>query len=601
MNVSTAEHLDLHDRLGVRWVRFENAKWPFNTDKPHQYAFDGRVAPWRVDADAIIGAYAEAGYGVLPMLFQTPSWAVEVPDGFEGKAMRDLPPRDPGDYGEFCFQFAARYGGEALSSSELLTDDKASGKGQVRHFEIWNEPNLNPRRGPEMPSWGPWRSTLAEFWPVFRAGAEGVKAAYPDGVVTSPGFAGMTPETVDSLRTHVYADGKRPIDFVDVINVHFYSGKHPPETAGKDPNTGNELSVRYDEHLRRLTEWRDRHRPGAPIWLTETGHDTGGPIGISEEMQAARLPRNLMIAIQNGVDRVFIYRETGSTPTKHAAAGLQRNDGSRKPAWYSIATLTRQLHGAHPVCRLPIDSDNVRAYLWERDGQPLVTAWTVEGVESLDLALGGARVTDAFGHETQLASTQGMLVDDFPRYLTEITDPNALTPLVEKAEQIAIERRQRLDALAKQPAYLFDFGGGDEPVSIHVGKMRVYDKVPANTRYTADRGFGFEDGARLQDAFQHWHKPVPEKHSVVVPGDVAFRFDTAPGTYDIELLAEASRNKERRLTISGDNGSTATLVLLTKNREPQHVRISTKSGSIQLIGDGDYQIRWLKAIIADQN
>ena len=44
------------------------------------------------------------------------------------------------------------------------------------------------------------------------------------------------PDVVEPLRTFQYPDGKRPLDFVDVINVHFYSGQEPPETCKTDGN-----------------------------------------------------------------------------------------------------------------------------------------------------------------------------------------------------------------------------------------------------------------------------------------------------------------------------------------------------------------------------
>ena len=53
--------------------------------------------------------------------------------------------------------------------------------------------------------------------------------ADPNAVVTSAGYAGMSAEIVDRMRTYRYPDGKCPLDFVEVINVHFYSGQEPPE------------------------------------------------------------------------------------------------------------------------------------------------------------------------------------------------------------------------------------------------------------------------------------------------------------------------------------------------------------------------------------
>ncbi len=56
-------------------------------------------------------------------------------------------------------------------------------------------------------------------------------------------------------------------------------------------NNSQGYEVTFIEHLKRLDEWRDKHKPTAKLWMTETGYDAGGPIGTNEWFQAARLPR----------------------------------------------------------------------------------------------------------------------------------------------------------------------------------------------------------------------------------------------------------------------------------------------------------------------
>ena len=65
--------------------------------------------------------------------------------------------------------------------------------------------------------------------------------------------------------------------------------------------------------------------------MTETGYDSAGPFGTTEAIQAARLPRVVMLCLANGVERVFVYRESGSTPSMHACSGVLRDDFSREP------------------------------------------------------------------------------------------------------------------------------------------------------------------------------------------------------------------------------------------------------------------------------
>ncbi|MBA3684144.1 MAG: discoidin domain-containing protein, partial [Planctomycetes bacterium] len=216
-------------RCGFGYMRFENAKWMMFMPTPDHVGFDGSVAPWQVDLDGIFAAYQKLGLKVLPYVFQVPAWATSAGDEVK-KNREGWPPRDHADYGEAIFQLVARFGRAKVAPELLKSDDKKSGLGLIDAVELWNEPNLND------PNWGPFVGTMGQYLEVMRAGAEGSRRADPTLPITSGGFAGMDIEVVGQLQEHEYADGKRPLDFIDIINVHFYSGRSEPETCGWDPN-----------------------------------------------------------------------------------------------------------------------------------------------------------------------------------------------------------------------------------------------------------------------------------------------------------------------------------------------------------------------------
>jgi len=179
-------------------------------------------------------------------------------------------------------------------------------------------------------------------------------------------FAVRLLEFQKPLDAGAYPDGKCPLDFVEVINVHFYSGQEPPETCTTDGNANVTSSTTFAENLRELSQWRDRYAAEMPIWMTETGYDSAGPFGTTEAIQAARLPRVVMLCLANGIDKVFVYRESGSTPSMHACSGVLRNDFSRKPSWYTFGTLIRQLDGVRGGARrLPHTDENVWLMEWD--------------------------------------------------------------------------------------------------------------------------------------------------------------------------------------------------------------------------------------------
>jgi hypothetical protein len=246
--------------LGIGWVRFENMKWPMLSPQPGVYKYDGSVAPWHVNADRIVAEYKAQGINVLPFLFETPQYATSAPADVAKNRWASYPPKDNALMADFVLQTVARYGSTKHPEAALKTSDKQSGLNQINVFEIWNEPNL------QAPSWGPWVGTTAQYLEMFRPAAEAVKKADPKALVTNGGYAGIAVETVDPLRAHTYADGKNPLDFVDILNVHYYSGQTPPEIATLDINVNRSGKPgddrNYEQELQRLSTWRDTHKPG---------------------------------------------------------------------------------------------------------------------------------------------------------------------------------------------------------------------------------------------------------------------------------------------------------------------------------------------------
>ena len=381
INASSANLADDWGPFGFGWVRFENMKWLMFSPSLDEFHFDGSVTPWQIRFDDLMRRYNQCGMKVLPYIFMVPEYATSAGAEVEKKLRPAHPPKDPDEYAKAVFQVVARYGSNKVPPEKLKTSDKLSGLNQISAVEIWNEPNLNPKSDA---SYGAWAAPLEKFWPVFRAGAEAAKAADPKIPVTSPGMAGLIIEVLEPFRQYRYPDGKTPLDFMDILNVHYYSGRQPPEIATRDANVvrqGEEQStISYPDNLRELIAWRDKYATGKPIWLTETGYDSAGSHGIDERLQAARIPRVTLMALAAGVDKVFIYRESGSTPSQHAAAGLLRNDSSPKPSYFSVATMLRELADMSQGSSLRLlDSDpNIWLFAWDTPKGKVLSAWTVK-------------------------------------------------------------------------------------------------------------------------------------------------------------------------------------------------------------------------------
>ena len=595
-----AAHADLAPKLrelGIGFVRFENGKWPFVSSQRHQYSFTGDVAPWHLNLDQIFQSYHNTGLNVLTYMFLTPTWASTAPADAAEKMRLSFPPKDLSWYGEFCFQMAARYGSENHPNDVLLTPDKRSGLNLVKYYEMWNEPNLNPSPAA---AWGGWAAPMDTYYEMMRFGAEAVKRTDPDAMVTSAGYAGMSTDVVDPLRTFQYPDGKRPLDFVDVINVHFYSGQESPETCRTDGNANVTSTTTFPENLRELVAWRDRYAPGMPIWMTETGYDSAGSFGTTEAIQAARLPRVVMLCLANGVEKVFVYRESGSTRSMHACSGVLRNDFSPKPSWYTLGTAIRQLHGVRGGARrMPHPEQNVWLFEWDAGGKPLLTAWTVDGTARLEIDLGGCTVTDSFGGVTSPDSTGELQITPYPQYFRDFASMEPLGKLRTEYERQEAARIARLERIASLRKYLFDFGS-----TVHVGRSNIeghrtdYLSVLSTAEWNEERGYGFDKPA-FQDDDQPWMKGRKLDRDGTRVRDHVFRFRVVPGQYDL-VMSVVPFNDQSQVIVAGIERSPLTLDVQKKD-PVKSLRIKV-TGSDPVIGikvSNDYgHFRWISCVEA---
>ena len=535
INVGSTAHVPLLSRAGFGWVRFENMKWRFYNPGPDDFRFDGTVAPWNVPFDEYYKTFQEAGVSILPYIFQTPDWASTAPAGTE-KNVGGYPPKDLADYGKAVFQAVARYGSAKVPNDQLLTADKLSGTGRIATYELWNEQNLSA------PAYGFFVGPLSAYYQLFRIGAEGAKKADPGARITNGGWAGLSMEWIDTMRTFHYPDGKTPLDFTDVLNVHFYTGRDDPETATKDPNAFREGTKPEDiqtleNDLVDLADWRDELKPGMPIWVTETGNDVGGPIGRTERHQAAKLPRGNMLSFANGVEKVFIYREAGSTPAQHAGAGLLRNDGSIRPSFFTVATQIRQLDGAMEtrVPRLRIDDPNVWMYFWKRPGGDVLTAWAPKGPAKLGINLGRCLVTGAFGAENEMDVTKDFPLGMFPVYISKFGDMKPIEALQLDAARREEARKQKMAFETKSEPLLFDFGSTEFIGVKKVGKIRPFTPVLAEDVYDPAKGFGFDSRPSGKNVIAAWKPTALEKDSVELKQPATFRILAKPGAYELRF------------------------------------------------------------------
>jgi hypothetical protein len=335
-----AEEIDTYVGLmreaGVQWSR-EELFWDKVQSQPggpYQWSGDGSGM---YDYDHSIRAQAAAGIRILGLLDYNPAW-------FKGQN----PPVDAWikDWGDYVYQAVARYG---------------RGNGPIKHWEIWNEPNLS------VSGYESGLYTIEDYVRILGVAHDAAKAADPEATIVLGGLASVWIYP-PSPTTYDYFDYLNRIGelggwaYFDIVAVHPYRPDAPEGAPWRrdHPQT-------FPEEMRRLDDVMERFGT-KPVWLTEVGWPTNrGYPGVSEDQQAQFLVRLFVTAIaQPNVEKIFWYDFRNDTMPgapydrpvyndRHFELnyGLLRRTfpldpnqaGLRKPAFLAYRAMTQHLGG----------------------------------------------------------------------------------------------------------------------------------------------------------------------------------------------------------------------------------------------------------------
>ena len=278
---------------GVRWLRVD-LDWSFvQRDGPEEWDWT-RI-------DAVIREALARGLYVIGLLAYTPGWA--RPPGTSDKH----PPVDPDRYASFAAAAVRRYGDAG-----------------VRHWEVWNEPNISefwePRPDPER-----YATLLAQA-------AEAIRASDDGATVLAGGLApGYDAADGSGLRDSAFLDrgsGAGAGSSFDAVAVHPYSFPDLPEEATDG------FGVNGVGAVHALMEANGDGEK--EIWATEMGAPTGGNGSVSLEKQARTVTESFAAWVRfpwAGPMLWFSYRDEGPDPNSVAQTfGLVTYEGTPRPA-----------------------------------------------------------------------------------------------------------------------------------------------------------------------------------------------------------------------------------------------------------------------------
>ena len=327
---------------------------------------------------AMINAEVAHGREIVGIIGCRPPWASGargLPRGL------DLAPDDPRNaWGAFVAELARRY------------------RGRVRHWIIWNEPDVWDRRVAGYT----WPGTVDDFAQLQRVAYLQLKRVDPSLVVhlaattywwdAAYGHPLYLARLLDALGRDPAA--RRNNWYFDVASAHIYN---VPDDVAR--------ILRIDRDLMHA------HGFGKPIWLDETGAaPTGdgpwksvGPRAIATaEEQAAYVVQASALALAGGAARIEFYKMTDPPDlSPHAyPSGLVRPDGTARPAVAALRAATHALAGATRATDLG-QAGAVRAVAVERGARGTTLAlWNTAAIPvtvTLDIPVGSAVAADEVG------------------------------------------------------------------------------------------------------------------------------------------------------------------------------------------------------------
>lgn len=393
--------IDIFKAAGINFVRTDFA-WRFlEREKGH---------PQFANYDRMVELAEKNGIGILGLISHTPVWAAPITDHLD----------------------------EWLAYVETVVRRYP----QIRHWEVFNEPNLES-------FWGS-KPDAAGYAKLLRLTCARIKAIDPSLFVVSGGLAGGN-----------NAGGGYPAAYVesmfaagiagafDAFGFHPYRFPHAPEETDYPRNTYAPKKATLEQTLGRYRALLAANKcADKPLWITECGYSaypgksrddgakfgTGKNLGVTDDEQADFLPRSILLAFQYGASNWMWFTTSSAERNpddKEDWFGLLHPDLSPRLAFHALknlrraypagSTLLKEQHAKEPVYRLA----------WKRpDGQKAWGLWIVERGAKRDVTLeisgGVTECFDATGQPVTLRVKDGRAIATLSGRMLYIIGPDAV-------------------------------------------------------------------------------------------------------------------------------------------------------------------------------
>lgn len=313
--------MDLLAATGAKVTRFD-ILWEDVAPAPPANPTDPADPVYRFDHfDAVVKGLRKRGITPIVSVYSAPEWATGGKRDEDPVTVYNSLVPDRQALGAFMEALTRRYGGR-------FTGPDGKRLPRVRHWEVWNEPNLNLFLSPQVDEDGRMISPAAyaglvqAAYPAIKrgGGADTVVLVGASGPRSSTGTSAVSAE--DWLRE------LRSLDVpLDAYSQHIYPAAAPTVETDVKPSWST-----VDEFLAELETWR----PDLDLYITEAGYTTRATdfrtTSVTEEHQAQYLREIFELPqVQDPRVRTIVWFNMQDNP--NWPAGLIREDGSRKPSY----------------------------------------------------------------------------------------------------------------------------------------------------------------------------------------------------------------------------------------------------------------------------
>jgi PA14 domain/Divergent InlB B-repeat domain/Carbohydrate binding module (family 35) len=283
--------------------------------------------------------------------------------------------------------------------------DRFSGKGEA-FYQFWNEPNnfWRPLKYTNTP-FGREHFTLVQqhVWSI-------VKARDKNALAIADGEVNDT-RIMDEFATYDAANCN------DTVQMH-YPGAF--DVAWSDIRTPDLPEIRAFV-VTKLVQTRDKSFPGKEVWNTE---DSVPANPKTPEVAAANLPRIFIPQIAVGVDKIYMFPQTGINSMRRDVSSCLDENGHPFPTYVSLAAMTKLIEGAVLVGTKQYDAE-AYGYLFARGQDFVLAANTFSGTRSVPVDAGGT-IVDLMGRTKGTTGASLTISPQMQYLLLPRTSPGAL-------------------------------------------------------------------------------------------------------------------------------------------------------------------------------